>query len=704
MNIKNEVLIRVYVVLLFLVLIAVVIFFQAFKISFKEGKRWRDAGKEEYLRYVTISGERGNIMTEDGSLLATSLPFFEIWFDPNSTAMKAEDFENNVDSLAWCLATYVDNTYTPGGYRDHLLRLRESGARHVLIKKGVSYAELKQIKKFPLFRKGKYRGGLIVERTPRRDRPFGLLAQRTIGYVRESAKPVGLEGYFDKVLGGQKGKRPMERVAKNTWIPVNDLTEIEPENGHDIITTIDINLQDIAEGALYKAIKHHNAKKGTAVIMEVETGAIRAIANLGRLKDGQLWETYNYAIGEAVEPGSTYKLASIMAMLEDDYIRLDDSIDLEQGSHQFYEEIMLDAAYHQLDTTTIRHAFEISSNVGIAKLAEQFYAENAEQFIDRLKGMNLHLPVGIEIEGEAPPYIKEAYSEKDEWSGITVPWMSIGYEVLITPLQMLTFFNAVANNGQMMKPYLVSEVQHFGKTVEKIKPTVVKKQIASTKTIRQVQDLLAGVVSNGTASKYQSSQYNFAGKTGTAQVDYRKFKPRKNIKHRASFVGYFPAEAPVYSCIVMITEPKQNGIYGSEVALPVFREIADRCYESKIMLHEALNRRPQPELKEYKMPVRNAGAYTDMEEILAFLDLKYEDNATGKWVVTSAQSDTLLLQNRSLQSNVVPNVVGMGLRDALYILENLGLQVVLNGAGKVVKQSLIPGTRVKGQTIRLTLR
>ncbi len=703
MNIKNEVLIRVYTLLFFIALAALAIFFQTIKISIIEGDKWRGKGNDLYVKYVPVNAERGNIMAEDGSLMATSLPFFEIRFDPNSTGMEEDAFTKNIDSLAWCLATYVDNTYTVGGYRDFLITEWEIGARNILIKKDVSFAELKQIKKFPLFRLGQYKGGLIVHRNPQRNRPFGILAQRTIGYVREGAKPVGLEGYFHDVLGGQQGKKLMQRVDKDTWIPVNDLTEIEPKGGDDIVTTIDINLQEAAENALYKAVEHHNAAHGTAVVMEVKTGAIRAIANIGRLENGKLWETYNYAVGEAVEPGSTFKMPAMMALLEDGYVQLEDSIDLEQGQHQFYEEIMLDAAYHQLDTTTVRTAFELSSNVGIAKLVEQHYSGKAEKFIEELREMNLHLPLGIEIEGEGIPFIKEAYNEEEDWSGISLPWMSIGYEVLITPLQLLNFYNSIANDGMMMKPFLVAEIQHFGEKVQQFKPTVVKKHIAAKSTIRTAQELLRGVVERGTASKHKSNRYSFAGKTGTAQIDYRKFRPKANIKHRASFVGYFPAEQPVYSCIVMITDPKAHGIYGSEVALPVFREIADRCYDSKVAMHQAFNIGPKPRLEEKQLPAYDAGDREEVQKVLAFLQIPHTMKAQGNWVVTSPQSDTLNLNVRHMNGNVVPNVIGMGLRDALFMLENKGLKVIFSGAGKVTRQSIIAGTRIRGQTIRLTL-
>ncbi len=705
MNIKNEVLYRVYIVLGLVMLGAVLIFFKAFKISYLEGERWRKMGKDLYVQYQPVEAERGNILAEDGSLLVTSLPFFEIRMDPNSSGMKEEDFFENLDTLAYCLATYVDNSHTIGGYRDLLLRKRSEGERNLLLKKDVTYDELAKIKNFPLFNKGRYKGGLIVKQQSKRSRPYKMLARRTIGYVRDGAKPVGLEGYFDDVLGGKAGKQLMQRVGKDIWIPVNDLTEIEPQNGNDIVTTIDINLQDISQQALRRALQHHDAEHGTAIVMEVKTGAIRAIANIGKTQDGW-WETYNYAVGSAIEPGSTFKLASILALLEDGFVALEDSISINRGKMTFYDEEMVDATSQSfsIDSTTVREAFEISSNVGIAKLIDRHYNKNnnAARFIEQLKNMNLHLPTDIEIEGEANPYIKEAYSEDDDWSGITLPWMAIGYEVAITPLQLLTFYNAIANDGKMMKPYLVSDVLRFGEMVQHFKPTVVKKQIASKQSVQAVKELLEGVVERGTAKRLQSNRFRFAGKTGTAQFDY--LKKNKRQRYRASFAGYFPAGNPLYSCMVMISEPRQNGFYGADVAGPVFREIADRCFETKVNMHQPVNNFPKPVYTARTLPLRDAGQSKEMRFLLDYLELPVAETTGAEWSVLEEDDGKLAMGSRTAIENLIPNVLGMGLRDALFVLENRGLKVKFSGSGKVVKQSIKPGKRIRGQTIKLTLK
>jgi cell division protein FtsI (penicillin-binding protein 3) len=561
---------------------------------------------------------------------------------------------------------------------------------------------------------------LIVQRNSERKRPFGIAARRTIGYVREGAVPVGLEGYFNETLGGTTGTQMMLALdkANDIWIPLDDLTKVEPKSGDDIVTTLDINLQDIVENELYKAVNFHDAEWGTAVLMEVKTGKVKAMANLGRIEydeETKWYEDYNYAVGRGIEPGSTFKLATIMALLEDGYIDLNDSIDIERGQTTFYEEKMEDSSpfSFKIDSTSIKRAFEISSNVGMAKLVTQYYAEKnaandnigAAKFIKRLKEFNLHIPTGVEIGGEANPYIKEAYSEEDQWSGTTLPWMSIGYELKLSPLQLLTFYNAVANDGVMVKPHLVTEIQRYGETVDVFRPTILNEKIASKETIEEAQELLEAVVTNGTAYKLKSKRFNFAGKTGTAQVNYRRSSRGTRVGgYQASFAGYFPAEDPVYSCIVVINKPQQNGIYGSEVAGPVFKRIAEKCYTSKLEMHRPINDRPLKILASDELPIKSIGEKTDMKYILDYLDLEYFGNPGTELTVLDLEGDSLMMNQRSIPEDRMPSVVGLGLRDALFVLENKGLKVEIDGYGKVVRQSLRAGTIIQGQTVKLTMR
>ena len=705
-QIKNEVLYRVYAVMVIVVAVAVLIMFKAVKISVMEGEKWRQMGWDKYVQPRSIEADRGNILASDGSLLATSLPFYDLAFDPNSSGMTEADFVNNIDSLSYCLATFIDPTRTPGSYRDYLVQKRLEGSEYVTIKRNVTFAEMQLAREFPLFNKGQFRGGMIATPKYKRDRPFGLLAHRTVGYVREGIKPVGLEGRYNEVLAGKAGRQMMMRVEEGIWKPIDNLAQIEPESGKDIKTTIDVDLQDIAEEALFKAVGRHDASHGVAIVMEVKTGAVRAIANLGRTKDGELWETYNHAIGSATEPGSTFKAATMMALLEQGLVELTDTVQLDEGKAKFYNETLEDSSPHGLEATTVAHAFEISSNVGMARLVQEKFGDTneADKFIETLKSFNLHLLTGVEIDGEAPPYIKEANSVEDNWSGTTLPWMAIGYEVTLTPLQILTFYNTIANDGLMMKPYLVSEVQEYGMTLERFPPTVVKRKLASRSTIEKMQGLLEGVVLRGTARKHQTDRYSFAGKTGTAQVNYKKLRNQTRVGgYQATFAGYFPAEEPLYSCIVMISNPKKGGFYGGDVALPVFREIADRTFGIKKELLPVLNDYGKPALAARTLPSGDIGSREELEQLLTAFEVDYESSINSKYAVLKPVGDTLRFQSRTIPKDIVPNVVGMGLKDALYILENKGLKVEVQGYGKVVQQSILPGTDLRGQTIRLKL-
>ncbi|MEM6963975.1 MAG: penicillin-binding protein [Bacteroidota bacterium] len=704
---KNEVLYRVYIVLGLVVVCAGLIFYYAVKINVIEGAGWRDLGKKEHVKSVPIEASRGNIITENGALLASSLPFFDIYFD--ATQASNDLFKTEIDQLAVGLMPFIGDEFyfTEGGLRDSLVDARNAGRRYISIKKKASFPEYEQMKKLPIFREGQYGGGFIAEENFQRKKPYGLLARRTLGYTRPNGKKVGLEGYFDKELGGTDGERIIAyKSTSKTWIPVDDLKKIKPISGNDIVTTIDVNVQDIVEKALLRGMEHHDAQNGTAIVMEVKTGKIKAIANLGRQTTGW-YEDFNYAVGEKVEPGSTFKLASMMALLEDEYVELDDTVNLEQGIYNFYELEMRDASYHQLDSTSIRTAFEISSNVGIAKLIQKYYADTdqEEKFIQHLRNFRLDKLLNVEIHGEDEPYVKDPSRRKeDQWSGVTMPWMSIGYEIEMTPLQLLNLYNAVANDGKMMKPHLVTQVQHFGETLKEFKPIVVKEQIAKSATIKKVKELLEGVVERGTAKKLKSNRYRFAGKTGTAQINYYKFDQRENIKYRASFAGYFPAEDPVYSCIVVITEPRQNGRYGSEVAGPIFREIADKCFIEQKDLYPKESQKRLRYTDKKKMPQLDVGYRKDVDRILAELNFPHTDSGVKNWAVLTASTDTLHIAPRYISRDLVPNVVGMGLRDALYILENLGLKVTFEGSGKVALQSLKVGTKIKGQKINLKLR
>jgi cell division protein FtsI (penicillin-binding protein 3) len=711
LNIKNEVLVRVYLVAAAVLLIGILISFRLFQLGVTDAPKWKRKADEQFLRWVDSPQDRGNILADDGSLLATSLPFFDVHFDAKAEGLTDEVFYEHVDSLAMLLSTYIDPQFTPGEYKKWLEDLHKAdaatkGVRYALVAKRLPYTKMQMLKNFPLFRLGRYKGGLIVEQRPERERPYKMMAQRTIGYVREGALPVGLEGAFDNILGGTGGKRLMLRVPGDYYIPLNDLAEIEPRPGDDIVTTLDVNIQDAAENALLEALETHEANHGCAVVMEVKTGKIRAMANIGRTPEGW-WETFNYAVGERVEPGSMFKLASFMAMIEDGHIDdLDQKVPVYGGKVKIYTEELVDATPHSHDSMTIRQVFAQSSNVGTATMVQGFYGGSKAKnggFVSRLREFGLGMPTGVEVGGEEMPFIKDPSDPKAEWSGTTLPWMSIGYELLLTPIQVLQFYNAVANNGRMMKPYLVQRIEHYGEPVTTFEPTVQQRSIASQKTIRAAHQLLRQVVEDGTAKNINPKHYKIAGKTGTTQLNYHKFRANAGIRHQASFCGFFPAENPVYSCIVVINEPKSGGYHGAEVAAPVFKKIADKCYAMKGEMHTPIAVKDDVRLAFDSLPTYDAGLRTDMEKSLRWLGLDYlepEGKAESEWVtIKAAPRDSLIVMNRGISDKLVPSVVGMGLKDAIYLLENRGCKVRVEGVGRVQSQSVAPGTKANGKTL-----
>lgn len=719
LNVKNEVLIRVYSVAAVVLVVAVVILTRLFQLTVTDAHIWEAKADSLYVKLVDVPSQRGNILADDGSLLATSLPFFDIHFDAKAEGLTPEIFNDQaVDSLAWLLSTYIDQSYTQGAYRQWLDTLRSAdprtrGIRYVPIAKNLPYSKMLLIKTFPIFREGRHAGGFIAEQISRRERPFKILAQRTIGYSqREGALPVGIEGSFNTILEGKRDGLPkqlMLRVPGDIYIPINDLAEIEPASGDDVVTTLDINIQDAAETALLNACETHNADHGCAIVMEVKTGKIRAMANIGRTQAGtktNYWETYNYAVGERVEPGSMFKLATFMAMLEagelDDF---DEKVPVYEGKVKIYDEELIDAVPHGLDSMTILQIFAQSSNVGTATLTQRFFKSKPADFVQQLRNFNLDMPTGIEIGGEENPIVKNPDDPKSEWSGTTLPWMSIGYELLLTPLQLLTFYNAVANDGRMMKPYIVQRTEHYGEVIKEFKPLTIKRNIASKNTIRKAKELLREVVKTGTARNISTDNYPIAGKTGTAQLNYHKFRASKGIRHQAGFCGFFPADNPVYSCIVVISEPERGGYHGAEVAAPVFRQIADKCFAMKAELHRPVNADTPLPLKINQLPSYDAGSQGDMKASLRWLGLDFEPSTDlTEWGVTVAKDSTgLTMQNRAVGDKNIPSVVGMGLKDAIYLLENRGCRVRVEGVGKVRRQSLAPGTRANGQTCVLFL-
>ena len=693
METKKDILWRVYLLYAIMCVFGIAIIAQVINVQFIQGEKWRAKAEALTTEYREIEAARGNIFTSDGSLLATSIPIYEVRMDVKSIHDKL--FNSKVDSLALCLANlFVDKSKNQ--YKAELLEARKNKVGYLLIRKNVSYAELQKMKKFPVFKEGKYKGGIIALQQNKRARPFQDLAARTIGYERPGIQPIGLEGAYNSYLTGVGGKRLMQKIAGGVWKPLNDDNEIEPQDGMDLVTTIDINIQDVAEHALLTQLQLHGADHGCTVLMEVETGEIRAIANLSKSKTtGEYGEYYNYAIGEATEPGSTFKLASVIALLEDGGAEITDIVNTEKGVYRFYDRDMKDSHEGGYGKISLQRSFELSSNVGISRMVVDHFGKNPQKFIDRMYAMNLNQPLGIEIPGEASPNMKGP-SDKG-WSGVSLPWMSIGYEMLLTPIQILTFYNAVANNGKMVRPKLVKEIIKNGVVEKKFETGIINPQICSQATIDKVKQLMEGVVDSGTAKNLKHADYKIAGKTGTAQIAKEGVYKGQKVTYQASFVGYFPADNPKYSCIVVVNAPSNSVYYGNLVAGPIFKEIADKVYSSRLDIHKELE--ANEILVENRIPFVQRGNKNDLLTSLEKLNvpLKNDTQNTSRWVDAENKGTKLELKGSSEINGIVPRVVGMGARDAIYILENLGLRVKIEGRGTVVQQSINAGTAITTQ-------
>lgn len=694
MNIKKQIVGRFFVVYAGILLFGVAIILRILHLQFIERATWEEKVFEYSQKDIIIKPKRGDIFAVDGSLLASSVPFYHVYFDTQVPGLDNKTFYSKIDSLAFGLSQIFKDR-SMFDYKHRITSGRERKSRYLLIKRNCTHNQLLQVKELPIFRRGRYKGGIIVETDDKRKKLRDDLASRIIGRLGESRDgelvgKIGLEEAYESVLRGQEGHGLMQRLSGGNWMPVEGEYQMEPVDGMSLVTTIDVNIQDITHNALMKSLKANNANYGVAIVMEVETGEVRAITNLSYSAQFDRYiEDYNYAIAAKEEPGSTFKLPAIMVALEDGVISLDDSVDTEGGKKKYYKSWMKDSHVGGYGVVTVRSAFEKSSNVGISKVITRNYFENERGFVDKLFSMNLNNKLGIEIKGEGKPYIKDP-SDKT-WSGTTLPWMSIGYSVQLTPLQILTFYNAVANDGEMVKPKFVKHFVKDGKIEKTFEKEVIIASICSKSTIEKAQELLKGVVERGTATLLKTDDYTCAGKTGTTQLNYGK--PDAKIEYQASFVGYFPADEPKYSCIVVVNRPKNGKYYGGDVAAPVFKEIADKLYATD------LNFQPQKLLAEkikVSAPYSRNGHKDDLIEAFKILDIPVVDNdPTAEWVVTQNKDSIVKLDRRTIDSNIVPNVKGMGLRDALFLLENVGLKVNVVGTGIVARQTIEAGSRVK---------
>ncbi len=702
MSIRSNILLRVYLAFGLILILAGAVMVQVVRLQFVQGKKWKTMSAKLSTHYEAVEAARGNILAVDGSLLATSVPEYELHMDMMAGGISEDKvFYGKVDSLALKLSQLYPDM-SESGFSRLLRDARKDSSRYALIRRKVTYQELKLIRKFPLFNLGKYKGGLIVVEQNRRILPFRTLAARTIGYKNENVKnPVGLEGAYSNYINGENGKRLMQRTAGGTWIPVNDdEDEVPAVQGADIVSTIDVNFQDVAQQALKNELIKSQADHGCVILMEVATGEIRAIANFTRTKDGDYQEKLNYAISDATEPGSTFKLATYMTLLDQHKIDTSTKIDGEGGKSHVIpgnnKYTVTDVEHNGI--ISAKEAFEFSSNVAAAKFVYQHYNANPSEFTDKLYSYHLNEKLDLQIPGEGQPLIKTPKSRS--WSKLTLPQMAYGYEEKLTPLQLLAFYNAVANNGKMIAPIFVSEIQRMGNTVEQFHARVINPKVCSDETLAKVKGMLEGVVTDGNVRKIiKNPLYTVAGKTGTAQIANGSSGYGVNKLHQASFCGYFPADHPKYSMIVVINNPTVGSYLAALVAGPVFRQIADRVYASDLDINQV----PQVHfVGNTTLPSIKQGNTKALHTVYRTLNVKplYASNTPG--VDTS---NGIAYQETDYKSGVVPSVVGMDLSDALYRLGNAGYKVIARGSGMVTAQSVTGGSEIpKGSKITIELQ
>lgn len=701
-----------FLVVVLLGLVAIGILARAFETAFVEKEKWEKVAESQKRPNRLVLPGRGNIYSEDGKLMATSVPRYYTYIDFKADGFLVDTFKkskrNGVDSLAVYLSRKFKNR-TPAGYKAYLMRGLSSKSRQYPLYEGrISYSDLKEIRKYPFLRLNRYKSGFYTKEMVQRQKPFGTLASRTIGDIYGEIEAGGttkgkngLELQYDSLLRGQAGLSSVRRVGGG-W---TNVIEVEPVDGLDIRTTIDINIQDITEKSLVDELRAIDAESGTAVVMEVSTGEVKAITNMGRIREGVYGETKNHAVADETEPGSTFKVASIMVALEDGVCQPGDTVDVGNGVYMYKKARMTD---HNLNRggygrISVEEAIWYSSNIGVAKTILKGYADNPTKFVEGLYRIGMNADLHLEIPGAGRTKIRRPDDTVRYWSATTLPWMSFGYETQIPPINTLAFFNAIANDGKLVRPIFTKEIQHNGKTVQSFSTEVIKSSICSDRTRALIHDMLLGVVEKGTGKAVHSDIVRIAGKSGTAQIAtggvYR------TSGHQVSFCGYFPADDPKYSCIVVIRRPRIGYPSGGTMAGGVLRTIAEKIYAS----HMAFDlREMEPDSMAVAVPPVKGGDYTALEDVLDALDVKADaDSLETSWVVASADREAgeVKLKDLTLRPGLVPRVVGMGAKDAVYLLEQAGLRVALSGIGRVTSQSIPPGQRVvKGQTIQLTLK
>jgi len=700
-NIKRSIVLRVRIAFLMVFLVAVLIVYRLVQLQFVENEKWAAKAESLNFQYKEVKATRGNIYASDGSLLATSLPFYRVVLDP--MVVKEEFFTQGLDSLSYLLSSFYKDK-SADSYKKMISDARSSGKRYLIVnRRQINYQEMQEMTQWPIFRLKRSFGGVIFEKVEKRYNPFNKLASRTIGFVNEDNKGVGIEFSLNEYLAGKNGRALFQRIAGGSYKPVFDMEDIKPSDGYDVITTLDVNIQDVAESALLRQLVNKDAQFGSVIVMEVATGAIKALINLEKNRDSFTYgENYNYAVASQGlnEPGSTFKLMSMLALLEEGKVSLSDKVDTGEGVYKIYDRRMTDAKNGGFGELTVKEVFEKSSNIGISKLMEENFGHNPSKFLSYVEKVHLTKPIGFQLKGEGIPFFKKPGSKT--WYGTTLAWMSIGYETKITPLQTLMLYNAVANKGKMVKPYIINSIIKGNQIEKQFDTEVLVRKIASDKTLKQLQELLLGVVENGTARNIYTSSYKIAGKTGTSQ---KVIGGRYSQKYYTSFAGYFPADKPKYSMIVVIDSPVGFNAYGGDISAPVFKEIADKINAQDMELNER-TKITKGVYSISQIPIAHAGKFEDLRMICNRLGISNHlaSGGTDSWVKPVSNSKSIQWNATPSSENKVPDVNGFTLRDALYVLENRGLRVTYRGKGKVINQSVPAGSNLTNhQTINLIL-
>lgn len=706
---RTNIILRFGIVYFLIVIAFVLVVVKICIIQFKEKDNWLALQNKAIKTDIIVKPKRGNIYASDGRLMASSIPTYHVYMDMRVPALHLKEgklFYDNIDSLAICLSGLFKDKSASAYKTDLTNAYKKEDGRYSIYSKRIPYYQLKELQSFPLYRLGRYKSGLITEEYVQRVKPFGSLASRTIGdvYADETkGGRSGLEQYYNTILTGKPGFSTRQKIA-NTW---QETIEVEPTDGMDITTTIDIDIQDISENALLEILRKYNAKSGYVILMETKTGDIKSIVNMYRGESGQYYEKENGAVSDLMEPGSTFKTMVLMALLDEGKVNINDMVDVGNGRLKYHERVP-EVTDHNADKggygkITVANIMHGSSNVGMHKIVYEAYGKNQGALVDKLREMKLTTPMQLEIIGAGKPYIKHPNEDKD-WSNVTsLSALSRGYEIQIPPIYTLTYYNTIANNGKMVKPLFVKSVNKDGQIIKSYKTETINNSICKNSTLKDIQKILLDVVEGemGTAKPARSKAVQIAGKTGTARVtdEYGRYMNR----HRVSFCGYFPANDPQYTGIVVVNEPLvASAGLTSGVA---FKNIAERVMALKSDI------RPQTLASDsilmegiVLMPKSKPGNYKALQTVMKNVKLTMSGES-GEWVKTAVAENETKIKPFELADEIIPDVRGMGPKDAIYLLENLGLDVKIQGRGKVISQSILPGTQTtKGRTIVLTLR